>query len=99
MTETRTVEGGLLQGEATFERALRPRNFAEYVGQAGIVDNLKVFVTAAARRGDALDHVLLYGPPGLGKTSLAHVIAAELATEIVVTSGPSLEKKGDLAGS
>ena len=98
MTDERTVERAMLQGEASYERALRPENFAQYVGQAGIVDNLKVFVTAAVRRGDALDHVLLYGPPGLGKTSLAHVIAAELEAEIIVTSGPSLEKKGDLAG-
>ncbi len=98
MSGDRAVEGTILRGEASYERSLRPANFSEYVGQAGIVDNLKVFVTAAVQRGDALDHVLLYGPPGLGKTSLAHVIAAELGTEIVVTSGPSLEKKGDLAG-
>ena len=75
-----------------------PRTFAEYVGQAPIIDNLKVFVTAARRRNEPLDHVLFCGPPGLGKTSLAYVIAREMGADVQVTSGPAIERKGDLAG-
>src|SRR2546430_792041 len=81
-----------------FDLTLRPRNFAEVVGQRALIDNLKVFVKAAAARKEPLDHVLFCGPPGLGKTSLAHVIAHELGAQIHVTSGPALERKGDLAG-
>src|SRR5436190_5726770 len=84
--------------DAGFDLALRPRNFAEVVGQRALIDNLKVFVKAAAGRREPLDHVLFCGPPGLGKTSLAHVIANELGAHIHVTSGPALERKGDLAG-
>src|SRR3954464_4111206 len=84
--------------DARFDLTLRPRNFAEVVGQRALIDNLKVFVKAAAARREPLDHVLFCGPPGLGKTSLAHVIAHELAAQIHVTSGPALERKGDLAG-
>jgi Holliday junction DNA helicase RuvB len=80
------------------ERALRPRVFSEYVGQAKITDNLKVFVEAAKQREEALDHVLFCGPPGLGKTTLAHVITNELDVSLVSTSGPAIERKGDLAG-
>jgi Holliday junction DNA helicase RuvB len=77
---------------------LRPSTFDEFVGQRKVTDNLNVYVAAAKKRGGTLDHVLLSGPPGLGKTTLAHVIAHEMGTEARVTSGPALERKGDLAG-
>ncbi len=77
--------------------ALRPRNLDEYVGQARVVENLRVYVRAARARGEAMDHVLLSGPPGLGKTSLAHIIAEELGVDIRPTSGPVIERGGDLA--
>jgi holliday junction DNA helicase RuvB len=80
------------------DAALRPRTFGEFIGQRKVAENLAVYVTAAKKRGGALDHVLLSGPPGLGKTTLAHVIAHELGSEARVTSGPALERKGDLAG-
>ncbi len=84
--------------EAEFERSLRPASFAEFVGQEKVVDNLAVFIEAARSRGEALDHVLLTGPPGLGKTTLAHIIASEMHANIKITSGPVLERAGDLAG-
>jgi Holliday junction DNA helicase RuvB len=84
--------------EGRVEASLRPRVFEEYVGQGKVVDKLKVYVKAARARGDALDHCLFSGPPGLGKTSLAHIITQELGVSLHVTSGPALEKKGDLAG-
>ncbi len=77
--------------------ALRPRNLDEYVGQKPIIENLRVYIQAAKRRGEAMDHVLLAGPPGLGKTSLAHIIAEELGVEIRPSSGPVIERGGDLA--
>jgi len=77
--------------------ALRPRNFQEYVGQTRILENLRVYIRAAIKRGDALDHVLLTGPPGLGKTSMAYIIAEELGVELKTASGPTIERKGDLA--
>jgi Holliday junction DNA helicase RuvB len=89
-------EAGL--DEVRLEASLRPRRFTEYVGQKAVVEKLKVYVQAARERGDALDHCLFSGPPGLGKTSLAHIIAAELDVGVHVTSGPAIEKKGDLAG-
>lgn len=80
------------------ERALRPLSFADFTGQEKLVANLKVFVQAAQQRKESLDHVLLHGPPGLGKTTLAHIIAHELCTNIKITSGPVLDKPSDLAG-
>jgi len=80
------------------ERALRPDSLDDFSGQPKIVENLKVFIQAAVQRGDSLDHVLLHGPPGLGKTTLSHIIANELGAELKLTSGPVLEKAGDLAG-
>jgi len=83
--------------EAEYQSALRPRTFAEYVGQRDLMSNLRVFVQAALKRGEALDHILFAGPPGLGKTTLAHVIANELGVKLHVTSGPAIDHKGVLA--
>ncbi|MCL2416646.1 MAG: Holliday junction branch migration DNA helicase RuvB [Bacteroidales bacterium] len=84
--------------EKEVERALRPLNFSDFRGQAQILDNLQVFVLAAKQRNEALDHVLLHGPPGLGKTTLSHIITNELGVGIKTTSGPVLDKPGELAG-
>jgi Holliday junction DNA helicase RuvB len=84
--------------DGAMERALRPDSLDDFSGQPKIVENLKVFIQAAVQRGDSLDHVLLHGPPGLGKTTLSHIIANELGAELKLTSGPVLEKAGDLAG-
>jgi Holliday junction DNA helicase RuvB len=95
---TDTLAASVLNEEAPQEASLRPKTFHEYVGQTAIVDKLKVYVKAAKARKEALDHCLFSGPPGLGKTSLAHIIAAELNVGLHVTSGPAIERKGDLAG-
>jgi holliday junction DNA helicase RuvB len=86
------------EGEERLELSLRPATFDEYVGQTKLVSNMRIYAEAAKRRGEALDHVLLSGPPGLGKTSLAHILSRELGVAMHVTSGPALVKKGDLAG-
>lgn len=79
------------------EASLRPRTLSEYIGQEKVKENLKIYIDAAKRRGEPMDHVLLYGPPGLGKTTLSGIIAAEMGVDIRVTSGPAIEKQGDLA--
>jgi Holliday junction DNA helicase RuvB len=84
--------------ELEFDKALRPQDFSDFSGQPKVVENLKVFVSAAKMREEALDHVLLHGPPGLGKTTLSHIIANEMGVGIKVSSGPVLDKPGDLAG-
>ncbi|MFN8242050.1 MAG: AAA family ATPase, partial [Bacteroidales bacterium] len=88
----------LTQTEREFEKQLRPLAFDDFKGQKQVIDNLVVFVTAARQRGEALDHVLLHGPPGLGKTTLASIISNEMNVGLKVTSGPVLDKPGDLAG-
>ncbi|AKJ02275.1 Holliday junction branch migration DNA helicase RuvB [Archangium gephyra] len=93
-----TLSEEALNDEVRVEASLRPRSFDEYVGQSAVVEKLKVYVQAAKSRGEALDHCLFSGPPGLGKTSLAYIMANELGVGIHVTSGPALERKGDLAG-
>lgn len=89
---------GRLADEFEFDRTIRPLTLIEFIGQEKIKKNLSVFIKAAKSRGEALDHVLFYGPPGLGKTTLAYIIANELNTNVRTTSGPALEKPGDLAG-
>jgi len=93
----RVVSSIMRPGDAPIERSLRPRNLAEYIGQKRVVENLRVFLEAAKARSEALDHVLLYGPPGLGKTTLANVIAAEMGVSVKITSGPAIQRPGDLA--
>ena len=93
----RIVTGDFLEEDADIEVGLRPRELAEYVGQEQVKGNLSVFINAAKDRREPLDHVLLYGPPGLGKTTLAGVIANEMGVNIRITSGPAIEKAGDLA--
>ncbi|ANQ50014.1 Holliday junction branch migration DNA helicase RuvB [Flammeovirga sp. MY04] len=89
---------GFSDSDRDIERALRPLSFDDFTGQDKIVENLKIFVLAAKKRGEPLDHVLLHGPPGLGKTTLSNIIANEMEAEIKITSGPVLEKPSDLAG-
>jgi Holliday junction DNA helicase RuvB len=88
----------ILVPDKEFEKQLRPLSFNDFKGQKQVIENLVVFVTAAKQRGESLDHVLLHGPPGLGKTTLATIIANELQVNLRVTSGPVLDKPGDLAG-
>ena len=98
MRKSKSTDPNISEEEKNFEQSLRPLNIKEFVGQQKITDNLNVFISAAKKRGEALDHSLLTGPPGLGKTTLAYIIANEMGVKLKVTSGPVLEKPGDLAG-
>jgi Holliday junction DNA helicase RuvB len=97
MEEDRIVTAHLMMEDQAVEYSLRPRYLAEYIGQAQVKDNLKIYIEAAKMRREPLDHVLLYGPPGLGKTTLSNIIANELGVNIRTTSGPAIERPGDLA--
>ena len=97
MENERITSAGINPGEARQEVSLRPQCLDDYIGQKSVKENLKIFIEAARRRGEPLDHVLFYGPPGLGKTTLAGIIANELGVNIKITSGPAIERAGDLA--
>jgi Holliday junction DNA helicase RuvB len=98
MADDRLVTSARVDEDVQYETGLRPRTLDDYIGQDRLKENLHVAITAARQRGEALDHVLLYGPPGLGKTTLAHVIANELGVAVRATAGPVIERPGDLAG-
>ena len=95
--EERIICPGLEKGENDFDMSLRPRVLEEYIGQTKVKENMKIYIEAAKKRNESLDHTLLYGPPGLGKTTLSNIIANEMNANIRITSGPAIEKPGDLA--
>ncbi len=97
MSESRLISPEQLNDDDALERAIRPKMLNDYVGQPAVCEQMEIFIEAARRRGEALDHVLIFGPPGLGKTTLSHIIANEMQTSMRQTSGPVLEKAGDLA--
>ena len=97
MEDERIITSGLLEEDVDSENSLRPKSFDDYIGQEKVKEMVSIFVSAAKERKEALDHTLLYGPPGLGKTTLANIIAAEMGVSIRVTSGPAIERPGDLA--
>src|SRR3989338_554625 len=94
----RIVSQTLREEDFEFDASLRPAQFREFIGQSKIKENLKIYIEAALKRKEPLDHVFLFGPPGLGKTTLAHLISKEMNANIRITSGPVLERAGDLAG-
>ncbi|MBN2099909.1 MAG: Holliday junction branch migration DNA helicase RuvB [Dehalococcoidia bacterium] len=96
-SEERIVSGKPKEGDVVLDKSLRPKRLSEYIGQDKVKENVKIAIEATKGRKEALDHVLIYGPPGLGKTTLAHIIAAELGASIRITSGPAIERPGDLA--
>src|SRR5919204_2377305 len=98
MSDSRVITAARVDEDAQYEAGLRPRRLDEYIGQDRIRENLHVAIAAAKQRNEPLDHVLLHGPPGLGKTTLAYVIANELGVSVRSTSGPAIEKPGDLLG-
>jgi Holliday junction DNA helicase RuvB len=97
MSDPRLINASRLDDDAQYEAGLRPRTLADYIGQKRVRENLEVSIAAARQRGEALDHVLLFGPPGLGKTTLAYIIGSEMGVPVKATSGPVLEKTGDVA--
>ncbi|MBP3370014.1 MAG: AAA family ATPase, partial [Clostridia bacterium] len=95
--ENRIVTTSYTREDSDTDTSLRPKTLEDYIGQEKAKENLKIYIEAAKMRGESLDHVLLYGPPGLGKTTLSNIIATEMGVNIRVTSGPAIEKQGDLA--